>query len=264
MDDLKLEKYLKRIHYSGDLEANMDVLKSIHQLHPKHIPFENIDSYTGRVPSLDIEPIFQKLVLESRGGYCYEQNLLLSEVLKYLGFKVDLQLGRVLWRRDENSAAAKTHLLLIVEWENQKYLVDCGFGTATLTSPLILNREEPQDTANEQFKISQKNGAYTLWTWREKWLPVYRFNLEHVEPLDLEICNWYLATHPDSNFRKNLVFSKVDENARYTFSDHTLNIRKKTGEKESVSMENDTQLFHMMKEVFGLKDNAVELLRQKV
>lgn len=143
MDDLKLGKYLERIHYSGDLSTNMETLKKIHQLHPEYIPFENIDSYTGSVPSLDLENIFQKLVVEFRGGYCYEQNLLLSEVLKYLGFKVELQLGRVLWRKDENSTAAKTHLLLIVEWEGQQYLVDCGFGTATLTSPLLLNEEEP-------------------------------------------------------------------------------------------------------------------------
>ncbi|MDM1553479.1 MULTISPECIES: arylamine N-acetyltransferase [Chryseobacterium] len=263
MDDLQLEKYLKRIHYSGDLGANMEVLKRIHQLHPQYIPFENIDSYTGAVPSLDFENIFQKLVLESRGGYCYEQNLLLSEVLKCIGFKVELELGRVVWHRDENSSAAKTHLLLIVELNNHKYLVDCGFGTATLTGPLILNDEEPQDTPNEKFKISQKNGTYTLWTWREKWLPVYRFELETVEPLDLEICNWYLSTHPESNFRKNLIFSKVDENARYTLSDHTLNIRKKRGGKESISIENDLQLFKMLKEVFGLKENAIEILKQK-
>lgn len=263
MDELKLQQYLKRIHYSGDWGLNMDVLKKIHQLHPQYIPFENIDPYRGIVPSLDFEDVFQKLVVECRGGYCYEQNLLLEQVLKYLGFKVELQLGRVLWQKDENSSAAKTHLLLIVEWDNQKYLVDCGFGTATLTSPLILNTEEPQDTANEQFKISHKNGAYTLWTWREKWLPVYRFNLEQVEPPDLAICNWYLATHPDSNFRKNLIFSKVDPFARYTFNNHTLNIRKMTRGKESVSIENDTQLFQMLKDVFGLQENAVELLMQK-
>ncbi|SDI25606.1 arylamine N-acetyltransferase family protein [Chryseobacterium jejuense] len=263
MNDLKLEKYLKRIHYSGDLGANMEVLKKIHQLHPQYIPFENIDSYTGKVPSLDLENVFQKLVVESRGGYCYEQNLLLSEILTYLGFKVELQLGRVLWRKDENSTAAKTHLLLIVELNNQKYLVDCGFGTATLTGPLLLNEEAAQDTPNEQFKISQKNGAYTLWTWREKWLPVYRFDLEYVEPLDLEICNWYLTTYPESNFRKNLVFSKVDENTRYTFSNHTLNVRKTTGGKESVAIENDVQLFQMLKDVFGLNENAIELLKQK-
>nr|WP_236850535.1 arylamine N-acetyltransferase [Chryseobacterium sp. MEBOG07] len=115
MDELKIEKYLERIHYSGEVETNLETLKKIHQLHPKYIPFENIDSYTGTVPSLQVNDIFKKLVIDSRGGYCYEQNLLLSEVLRYLGFNVKLQLGRVVWGRQEDSIAAQTHLLLIVD-----------------------------------------------------------------------------------------------------------------------------------------------------
>lgn len=265
MDELKLEKYLERIHYSGNYEADMETLKKIHQLHPKYIPFENIDSYTGTVPSLNIENVFHKLVVEHRGGYCYEQNLLLSETLKYIGFKVKLQLGRVVWKREEDSVAAQTHLLLIVDLEEKRYLVDCGFGTATLTTPLILNETEPQQTPNGLFKISHKEDTYVLWTGKgENWFPVYRFILEKVEPVDLEISNWYLSTHPESNFKKNLVLSKVDENARYTYTDSVLNIRSNEGLKESVSIKNDIQLFEILKNTFGLKENAIEALKKKI
>lgn len=265
MDELKLEKYLERIHYSGSYDASLDTLKKIHQLHPKHIPFENIDSYTGTVPSLKTEDVFHKLVVESRGGYCYEQNLLLSEVLKYLGFKVKLQLGRVVWKREEDSIAAQTHLLLIVDLEDRSYLVDCGFGTVTLTMPLLLNEAAPQQTPNGIFKISHKEDTYVLWTTKEeKWFPVYRFILQNTEPVDLEVSNWYLSTHPESNFKKNLILSKVDENARYTYTDHVLNIRSNDGLKESVSIKNDMQLFEILKNTFGLKENATEALKKKI
>ncbi|MGN7866270.1 arylamine N-acetyltransferase family protein [Chryseobacterium sp. 22458] len=264
MNELKLEQYLERIHYSGDLAMDMDTLKKIHQLHPKHIPFENIDPYTGTVPSLNADDVFQKLVVHGRGGYCYEQNLLLSEVLKYIGFPVQLQLGRVVWKREENSIAAKTHLLLIVDFEGKKHLVDCGFGTATLTAPLVLNDEGPQQTPNGLFKISKKEEEYVLWTLREEWFPVYRFALEQVEPIDLEIANWYLATLPESGFKKNLVLSKVDENARYTYTDHVLNIRSNEGLKESVSIDNNLQLFEILKNTFGLRGNAIDLLKKKL
>ncbi|MET3037108.1 arylamine N-acetyltransferase [Chryseobacterium sp. NRRL B-14859] len=264
MNELQLEQYLKRIHYSGEVRADMETLKKIHQLHPKYIPFENIDPYTGTVPSLKPDDVFNKLVTELRGGYCYEQNLLLSEALQYLGFSVKLQLGRVVWRRDENSIAAQTHLLLIADLDGKKYLVDCGFGTVTLTKPILLNEEEAQETPNGIFKISQKEGTYILWTWKEKWLPVYRFIPEHVEPVDLEIANWYLSTHPESNFKKNLVLSKVDENARYTYTDHVLNIRSNEGIKESVLIENDLQLFEILENTFGLKENAIEKLKKKI
>lgn len=261
MDELKLEKYLERIHYSGEIKLNLETLRRIHQLHPQYIPFENIDSYTGTVPSLNVEDVFQKLVVESRGGYCYEQNLLLSEVLKLIGFNVKLQLGRVVWKREEDSTAAQTHLLLIVDFEGQKYLTDCGFGTATLTAPLLLNEEGSQQTPNGLFKVSHKEDTYVLWTWKEKWLPVYRFIIEHVEPADLEIANWYLSTHPESNFKKNLILSKVDVNARYTYTDHMLNIRSNDGIKESVPIKNDEQLFEILTNTFGLKENAVEALK---
>ncbi len=94
MNQSKLEKYLERIYYSGELGNDMSVLKKIHQLHPKYISFENIDSFTGKVPSLNADDIFTKLVVNGRGGYCYEQNLLLSEVLKFLGFNVKAAIGK--------------------------------------------------------------------------------------------------------------------------------------------------------------------------
>lgn len=264
MNASDLEKYLERIHFSGIPEMSMETLKKIHQLHPKHIPFENIDPYTGKVPSLNAGDVFKKLVVESRGGYCYEQNLLLSEVLKYLGFKVKLQLGRVVWGRQENSVAAQTHLLLIVDFEDKKYVADCGFGTATLTSPIFLNEEDQQQTPNGIFKVSHRENTYTLWMWKEQWLPVYRFIPEHVEPVDLEISNWYLSTHPDSHFKNKLILSKVDENARYTYTDHVLNIRSDDGAKESVTIENDIQLYGILINTFGLKENAIEALKSKV
>ncbi len=264
MNTADLEKYFERIHFSGTPELNMETLRKIHQLHPKYIPFENIDSYTGKVPSLNVDDVFRKLVIESRGGYCYEQNLLLSEVLKTLGFNVKLQLGRVVWGRQEDSIAAQTHLLLIVDFDGDQYVVDCGFGTATLTAPVLLNEEEQQQTPNGMFKVSHKEETYTLWMWKEQWLPVYRFTPENVEPVDLDISNWYLSTHPDSHFKNRLILSKVDENARYTYTDHVLNIRTRDGEKESITIENDIQLYEILINTFGLKENAIEALKSKV
>ncbi|WP_079241202.1 arylamine N-acetyltransferase family protein [Chryseobacterium indologenes] len=264
MNTSELEKYFERIHFSGTPELSLETLKRIHQLHPKYIPFENIDSYTGKVPSLNTDDVFRKIVIESRGGYCYEQNLLLSEVLKTLGFNVKLQLGRVVWGRQEDSIAAQTHLLLIVDFDGDQYVVDCGFGTATLTAPILLNKIEQQQTPNGIFKVSHKEETYTLWMWKEQWLPVYRFIPEYVEPIDLDISNWYLSTHPDSHFKNRLILSKVDENARYTYTDHMLNIRSDDGEKESIRIENDVQLYEILINTFGLQENAVEALKSKV
>lgn len=262
MDLFKIEKYLERIHYSGEVKADMDTLKKIHRLHPAHIPFENIDSYTGKVPSLELNDVFDKLVLQTRGGYCYEQNLLLNDILKYIGFNADIRLARVLWKKDEHAEAPRTHLLQTVEYQGEKYLVDCGFGIVTLTSPLLLNEEEPQQTPNGLFKITKNDKGYILWFLKESWLPVYRFALESAEHADLEIANWYLSTHPQSGFKNNLVLSKADSGARYTYSNHVLNIRYNNGEKKSVSIGDHAALYEMFESVFGLKENEAGILQK--
>jgi N-hydroxyarylamine O-acetyltransferase len=63
------------------------------------------------------------------------------------------------------------------------------------------------------------------------------------------------------NFKKNLILSKVDENARYTYTDQVLNIRSNDGLKESVSIKNEMQLFEILKNTFGLKNNAIQILK---
>ena len=52
------------------------------------VPFENLDVLLGRRISLKPDAIFRKLVTDRRGGYCFEQNSLLRDVLTTLGFKI--------------------------------------------------------------------------------------------------------------------------------------------------------------------------------
>ncbi|MEP2544736.1 MAG: arylamine N-acetyltransferase, partial [Alphaproteobacteria bacterium] len=72
-----LDAYLGRIGYRGAVAPTLDTLTEIQARHPAAITFENLDSLTGRVPSLAPMDVQRKLVTEGRGGYCFEQNLLL-------------------------------------------------------------------------------------------------------------------------------------------------------------------------------------------
>ena len=45
--------------------------------------------------SLEVEDLERKLVTERRGGYCFEQNLLLKAALEALGAEVEMFLARV-------------------------------------------------------------------------------------------------------------------------------------------------------------------------
>jgi N-hydroxyarylamine O-acetyltransferase len=90
---LDFDGYLARIGLSGT-----PTIAEVHRAHVASIPFENLDPQRGVPVSLAPDDIERKLVAERRGGYCFEQNLLLKSALEALGAEVETLLGRVLPR----------------------------------------------------------------------------------------------------------------------------------------------------------------------
>ncbi|MGH2883951.1 MAG: arylamine N-acetyltransferase, partial [Solirubrobacteraceae bacterium] len=115
---LDLEAYLARIGLTG-----RPVLAELHRAHVTSIPFENLDPRRGIPVSLAPEDLERKLVRERRGGYCFEQNLLLGNGLEALGMRVEPLLARVRVGGAPSSARPRTHLVLRVQRE---------FGTAII------------------------------------------------------------------------------------------------------------------------------------
>ncbi|MBB6370281.1 arylamine N-acetyltransferase family protein [Chryseobacterium shigense] len=261
MENNELDLYFKRIEAGISLEntGKLQLLKTLHQLHPKHIVFENIDSFTGETPSLQLEAIFNKLVKLQRGGYCYEQNLLFKNVLESLGFNIKMHLARVVWGSRDGTGTARSHMLLSTDINGTKYLADVGFGSMTLTSPILLEKDIEQETPNGLFRLVDVEGFYRLEVLKEEWLPIYKFTLEEVEFSDLAMANWYIATGPDSVFNKFLMITKVDEDARYALFNTTLNIRWNNGRKESSEIIEKDQLAFTLKNHFNLHHLSDEL-----
>ncbi|WP_223584872.1 arylamine N-acetyltransferase family protein [Sphingobacterium sp. GVS05A] len=251
MEDPTLKDYLERIAISDGVSGDLETLKKLTQAHPKHITFENIDSFTGIVPAIDTTDIFQKLVTEKRGGYCYEQNSLFKEVLQALGFNIKMHLARVLWSSKDGSETARTHMLLTSDIEGQKYLVDVGFGSMTLTAPVLFNSE--QETPNGLFRlISLDDNFYRLDVFKNEWLPIYKFTLEEVQLSDLDMANWYVATGPSSMFNKFLMITRVDEHARYALFNKEFNIRDNEGGKKSSEISSEEELQSVLTNYFKL------------
>jgi arylamine N-acetyltransferase len=66
----------------------------VHSARLTSIPFESLDPRCWIPVSLAPEDLERKLVPERRGGYCFEQNLVLKAALETLGAEVDLLLAR--------------------------------------------------------------------------------------------------------------------------------------------------------------------------
>jgi N-hydroxyarylamine O-acetyltransferase len=228
---LHLDLYFSRIGYEGPRTATLAVLRELHRLHPRAIPFENLDPLAGRTVSLELPAIVSKLLEHRRGGYCFEQNKLFAHVLMQLGFHVTPLIARVLWGREADAVAARTHMLLRVDIDDTQWLGDIGFGSASLTAPLRLEAGMPQHTHLEVFRlVDASHGALDLEVQSgDGWAKVYRFDLQRAEWIDYEVANWYTSTWPQSHFVNSLIVCRVLPHGRLALLNDRLTERAADG-----------------------------------
>lgn len=220
---IDLEAYSQRIGYSGDRAPTLDTLRGIQARHAQAIAFENLNPLLGWPVHLDLASLQQKLIRDGRGGYCFEQNLLFSHVLKALGFRVTPLAARVLWNQPENAITARTHMLLRVDIEGQPYVADVGFGGQTLIGPLRLSVDVEQATPHEPFRIVKAGADFKMQSKiGEAWKTLYRFDLQEELQPDYEIATHYTSTHPRSRFVNSLLVARPAEDRCYALLNNEL------------------------------------------
>jgi N-hydroxyarylamine O-acetyltransferase len=213
---INLDAYFERIGYTGSRSVTADTLAAIHEHHPRAIPFENLNPFLGWPVRLDVRSLEQKLVSDRRGGYCYEHNILLSDVLRQLGFQVRWLAARVLWNVPAGTVRPRSHMLLLVDLDGRQHIADVGFGGLTLTAPLLLQGDIEQGTPHERFRLMAAGGGFVMEAEvGGRWQPLYAFDLQDQVLADYELVNWYLCHHPSSHFVTGLVAARADRQCRY-------------------------------------------------
>ena len=235
---IDLDAYFRRIGYSGPRAATLETLRELHRLHPQAVAFENLDPLLKRPVQLDASSLERKIVHNGRGGYCYEQNLLFGHVLRALGFRVSEHAARVLWNVPAGVDTSRVHMLLLVDLEGERYLVDVGFGGNVLTAPLLLNSAAEQPTPHEPFQVLKDGDHYVLqFKMRGNWLRLYRFDLSEQLLSDHEQGNWFVSTHPKSIFVNGLMGARAEPDRRYALANNMLSVHRLNGESEKRALD---------------------------
>ena len=254
MDLPDLNSYFQRIGYAGPRTATLDTLRALHLHHAQAIAFENLDPLCGRPVRLDLPSLEQKLVHGSRGGYCFEHNLLFSHVLRELGFNVTGLAARVLWNAPESAIRPRGHMLLRVDLPNGAYIADVGFGGLTLTGPLRLVTDVAQTTPHEPFRLIGADGDFVLQALlRDTWRPLYRFDLQQQFPADYEVTSWYLSNHPESHFVRNLMAARPAPDRRYGLFNNQLTVHHLDGNTEQRTLRSAAEIRATLETCFGLR-----------
>jgi N-hydroxyarylamine O-acetyltransferase len=253
VSDLDLDAYLKRIEYAGPLEPTLAVLEALHLAHATHIPFESLDVLLGKPIRLDIAGLQAKLVTGRRGGYCFEQNLLLAAALEAAGFRVKHLAARVRHRGD--TPLPRTHMLLLVAVDGADYIADVGFGGEGLLLPVPFRTgAECRHYAWTYRLVEERAGEWLLQSRREPdWANLYSFTLEPQTFPDYEMANHYTATHPDSPFVRTLIVQLPTPEARHSLRNLELAVDRGGGRIERQVLADDAALLRALDEVFGLR-----------
>ena len=199
-----------------DLATSKPGLEQLLELQSRHIAkysFNNLAVILGKEIPLDTESVFQKIVQEGKGGYCFEHNKLVYEVLDHLGYNVALKMARVVYNQDVD--APRTHRISVLELDGDQYVVDVGFGHYCPKYPVKMEEGLAQDQGDATYRIAKNSmGDYCMQVIKDgDFFTLYTFDMNTYTDMDCLVGHFYSHKHPKAAFVNNLVIclKKTDE-----------------------------------------------------
>ena len=254
-----LQGYLARIEWDGPREPAFVTLAGVLRAHMTHIPFENLDVLLGRGIRLDLDSVYAKLVTARRGGYCFEHGILLQSALTGLGFKPVAHTARVILMRPR-SEAALTHMVLTVDYDKQRWVLDPGFGGLAPLVPVPLAASSVRD-AGDVHRILDRGGEWVLEAEKDGvWTPLWSSRLDPAEPVDFVMGNHFVSTFPMSPFVTTLMLRAITSKGRVSVANRALT-RRHDGREEKQVIENRAELRTILKDDFGFDLPEVEQIQ---
>ncbi|KAI9344961.1 hypothetical protein BDR26DRAFT_856997, partial [Obelidium mucronatum] len=230
----QLDEYLSRIHLDLLLpvDPTLEVLNRVLYAHASHIPFENGQlRFLDLKPSLQLEELFERVVTNKRGGYCFQVNSLLISALRSLGFNATAGVGRsCVWDPllPGHTLGSTTHQIVFVELDEKLYLADMGYNQIGLTCAVeVAPGVEVDCAADEKHQITNSDytgpGNFMVRHKRAEWSPLadgvdpegdkysplFYFTKERYRPQDYEVFNYFVSHSPVHIMMRTFIASIV-------------------------------------------------------
>ena len=248
---IDVSAYLNRINYHGSTQPTLETLRGIHRAHLLTVPFENLDIHLNRQIVLNEAALFEKIVVNRRGGFCYELNGLLASLLRAMGFDVTMFSSNVI---HGGIPAEIDHLTLLIQL-NDRWIVDVGFGDSSRL-PLRLVEGEKQFGVDSTYRFVRSDNRWLLQRLLEadEWYDEYSFDAT-MTPLtlsDFENANRYYQTAPESYFVQGRICSRATEDGRISLTGDTL-IVTRNGQREEMPIDGEQAFIRALNENFGIQ-----------
>ena len=256
---LDLDAYLARIHYSGARTPTYDTLAAILRDHTANIPFESFDVLLGRPIRLDPEGLQAKIVTARRGGYCFEHASLMHAALEAIGSAPVRHASRVLLFEPRHESA-RQHMFLTVAVGDATYVVDPGFGPFACPQPIPIDGT-PVPTGVATHRLANEGSDWFLYVTHEgREIQGWVSKMEEEYPVDFEMMNHYVATHPASFFTHNILASAATRQGRVNIMNQGVNVIH-DGVAEATQLPDRKALRSLIAQHFGFDLPELETMR---
>ena len=242
----RLAAYLERLRLSGPPTPDASGLEALQRAHRLAIPFENLDIPLGRPIAIDSDSVFAKLVAGGRGGYCFEHNRLLADMLELAGIATRPLLARVWLGGAPGATPPRTHVLLLTELGGEQRIADAGFGGSYV--PVLPLADGAEAETPDRARHRPRRRATCGW---EEWRAQYSFGLGEVAPVDLAQANLWTSTAPGTRFTSHVIASRPLADGFASLTDRTLSIAR-GADAEQREIGDPAAYAAMLGEVFGI------------
>ena len=259
------DKYLKRIgaDFNGKIDlANLDMLVSRHQ---KAVPFENL-AVCMDCGTVDLDPdaLFQKIVLEHRGGFCFELNGAFLLLLKGLGYDVVGCMARVGVPFIEELLYLD-HRAVIARLEGKTYLCDVGMGGPKADWAVEFSMDRLKE-GEEPVRSSRHGQTYWVEDTYEGWKMLKNegsdsdgsciiFAPVPMLPKDFEANCQYLVSRGNTLFHEVRMVNVCLDDGYIDLKNNTLKIAH--GDHVEIRDFPEEEFSDILKEYFGIIKNSI-------
>jgi N-hydroxyarylamine O-acetyltransferase len=204
LDDAKRDRLLRRIGLTQLPSDDLAGLRTVHRAYVSHVPFEDISVQLGESAVLDPEALVERVLTDGRGGYCFEVNTVLLELLTTLGFSVERRLAIVGPRVAFSSGEPINHMALVATTPaGEEFVVEGGWGEGPL-DPVPL-REGPVRVGPNVAHLERDGDGWWFGQHEYGTTPGFRFGDAPAALDDFQEPHVRTSTSPDSMFVQTLV-----------------------------------------------------------
>lgn len=249
----QLVKIFERIGliYDESKTVDSEMISQIQWGFQQNVPYENLDIIRNIPLSLDYNDLYEKIVDNHRGGYCFEINGFLGEVYRSLGCEVTEYMARYL--RGETEIPMRRHRVLgVTGTDGVKLICDAGIGQSAFRFPLEMREGFVAEQFGEIYKVEKE--PFLGWIISDfhkgKWRKFYAFTEEEQLNIDYVMPSFWCEHATESPFTSSEMFSIKTETGRMTLDGNTFRIFD--GENVTERELTTKEMEECYRDVFGL------------